>query len=250
MNTKEGSDVKKLSTSDKSMKNLTLVLIILVVLLGILDLILVMIFGLEGEEEQLITPTITPSVVIQTVVPSVVTSTVSIPTPTVEANSYKYVMRDCEIELVAEKSWHATVPGRFGACVALGKDVVPGEFIDFREYNETLIAIVPFTKESDFTPKEFKTSEDYLKSLSTLTNKFDPTKDFLYSKKIISIGGKDATEAKIYSAKLGETTQIFYQGFIGEYIIVWGGKNASQDEDAVREIISSIRFLDQEKNEE
>lgn len=241
---------KELPKSDRSMKNLTIVLIILVILLGILDLILVMLFGLDNEGEQVVSPTLTPTMVSQTDMPSVVTGTVTFPTPTVEANSYKYVMRDCEIELVAEKSWHATVPGRFGACVALGSDVVPGVFTDFREYDETLIAIVPFTEVSDFTPIKTKTSQEYLESLSTLTNKFDPTKDFLYSKKTISIGGKNATEAKIYNAKLGDTTQIFYRGFNGEYIIIWGGKNAQNDEEAIRDIISSIQFLDQEETEE
>jgi len=242
--------VMKLPKSDRSMKNLTIILIILVILLGILDLILVMLFGFDNEGEQVVSPTVTPSVVIQTVMPSVITGTVTVPTPTVEADSYKYVTRDCEIELVAEKTWHATVPGRFGACVALGSDVVPGVFTDFREYDDTLIAIVPFTEDSDFTPNGPKTSEEYLKSLSTLTNKFDPTKDFLYSKKTISVGGKNATEAKIYNAKLGDTTQIFYSGFNGEYIIIWGGKNAVKDEVSIREIISSIQYLDQEETEE
>ena len=95
-----------------------------------------------------------------------------------------------------------------------------------------------------------KASEEYLKSLETLTNKFDPAEDFLYSKKTISIGGKSAIEAEIYNAKLGDTTQIFYKGFNGEYIIIWGGQNTSNDETSVRDIITSVQFLDRETVEE
>lgn len=250
MNNNEKNVVQSVPKPDRSLKNITIILIILVIIFGVLDLILLMVFGLKSEEKGVIIPSIIPTTVVGTVTPSITPSAVISPIPTLEANSHKFVMRDCEIKLVAEKSWYATVSGRFGACVALGKDFVPMYFTDFREYEETLLAIVPFTQDSDFTPQDQRNSEEYLKSLDTLTNKFDPTKDFLYSKKTISVGGKPAIEAKIYSAKLGDTTQIFYQGFNGEYIIIWGGKNADRDESSVREIISSVQFLDQEATEE
>jgi len=212
----------------------------------VLVLIISVSFFLFTKKEQLgdIQPTIAPVVVTPTLSPTIQTTpTNSLPTPTIEAiNKQKYILTDCEIEISADSKWVSSPRGDFSTCGILSTSGTSG-FTSLTNYPGTMIAIIPFTKESVFTPVKQKTYQEYLKNMSTLSGRYDPSRDFLYSQKETQIAGFRAIETQMYSAKLGETKQVFYQGLARQYVIVWGGQTSVEFETEIREILASARPL-------
>lgn len=214
------------------------------IFLGLVFIVLVSFFIFTKKEQPSdIQPTIAP-VATPTLSPTIqATPTNSFPTPTIEAiNKQKYILTDCEIEISADSKWISSPRGDLSACGILSTSGISG-FTSLTNYPGTMIAIIPFTKESIFTPVKQKTYQEYLKNMSTLSGRYDPSRDFLYSQKETQVAGFSAIEAQMYSAKLGETKQVFYQGLARQYVIVWGGQTSIEFETEIREILASARPL-------
>ncbi len=242
----ENNEDNKAKGGELALKRVVIVLLLLLILLLILNGVLIKIFGIPEKRDE-IGPT--PTILNVTEVPPSPTALVIV-SPTLSANTIKYVLADCEIEFLADLGWNATVRGRYGACVTIVKDTPPVLLEDFVKGKETWVSVVPFGKSSDFIKTESQDFESYLDDIETERNKFDPNKEFLYSRQEISLGGRSAIKAEIYSPHLGETRQIFYKGFTGEYVILAGGLDSQESEDAYAKVISSVEYLASVSEEE
>lgn len=164
------------------------------------------------------------------------------PKPTnTDVSLQKYIFPDCEIELLADSQWIPSSSGSLGTCGILSTTVV-GDFSNLTDFEGTLIAILPFLSDSPFAPEKQNNYEEYLDRMNKDTNRYTPTKDFLYSREDYQVDYRPAIIAEIYNAELGMTKQIFYTAFRGEYIILWGGQTSESMEEDVMNVLSSIKF--------
>lgn len=240
------SSIQSDSVNTKKLKSQRIFIVLGILIFLILVLIIWVSFFIFTKKEQLgdIKPTTALVVVTSTLVPTIqATPTNSLPTPTIEViKKQKYILTDCEIEISAGSEWISSPRGDLSTCGILSTSGTSG-FTSLTNYPGTMIAIIPFTQESVFTPVKQKNYQEYLKSMNTLSGRYDPNRDFLYSQKDTQIAGFSAIEAQMYSAKLGETKQVFYQGFTRQYVIVWGGQTSIEFETEIREILASARPL-------
>lgn len=221
----------------------TIILFIVVMFFVLVALVSVLLVLSNTNSDPEVTPTIlpTPTAILPTSTPEVTPTELVSPTPQ-SSSKQKYILTGCEIEITVDPKWVSAPRGELSTCGIFSTEGT-GHFTNLTDYPGTLIAVLPYTAESIFTPEKAKTYQEYLKSLPNQSNRYDPTKDFLYSQTDTKVAGFSAIEAEIYKARLGETKQIFYQGFSRQYVIVWGGQTAVEFEDEVDEIIGSIRQL-------
>lgn len=190
------------------------------------------------------TPLPTRGIVVPTVTPTIIPTVEVLPTVDLSGKQ-KYILADCEIEIALDPKWISSRRGELSTCGMFSTHGV-SQLTTFTDYPGTVIAFIPFTTESVFTPSTQRNQVNYLEYLKRLPNqidRYDPTRDFLYSQKDTTVARFGAVEAEIYKANLGRTNQIFYQGFQRQYVIVWGGQTSEALEDEMREIIGSIRQL-------
>lgn len=221
--------------------------ILLSVVLLIILLIIILVAGLvtlaRQEDKNMNSPTVRPSATVIPTTPITVTPTVELTVSSTEdPQIQKYVFPDCEIELMAKTEWISSPRGEMGTCGILSTTPING-LTNLKDYNGALIAVLPFTADSIFAPAKQKTYREYLDKMEKKINKFNAQKDFLYNEQSITLSSLAATKADIYSARLGETTQVFYTGIRGEYIILWGGMKIEEKEEEVQDTIDSVKYL-------
>lgn len=230
----------------KSRKKLFLVLFsLLIVFCTLLAVAAVIVSQQLDESESQPTPVPTRVVVIPTATPTIAPTVVISPTEDLSRRQ-KYILADCEIEIVLDQKWISSPRGELATC-GMFSTHGSSQFTTLTNYPGTLIAVIPYASESVFTPtvnRNQKTNyNEYLKSLPKESNRFDPNRDFLYSQKDSTVARFSAVEAEIYKAGLGRTNQIFYQGFQRQYVIVWGGQTSEALDSEVQEILGSIKQL-------
>lgn len=231
-------------------------IVLICILLSVLVIILLGVFVVMARQDASnnLPPTPVPSATPfpPTSTPQVTPTQSNVVPTTEEANKQKYILTNCEIEISADSKWVSSPRGELSTCGILSTMGAAG-FTSYTDYSGTMIAVIPFATESVFTPKlhnKQKTYQEYLKNTNNQMNRYRPDQDFLYSQKETKIANFPAIEAQIYKAGLGETKQIFYQGFSGQYVIVWGGQTSAELEVEVREIIASAKQLVEVRTEE
>lgn len=230
---------------DKAKNNKKYILLSVVLLL--IFLIIILVAGLvtlaRQEDKNTNSPTVRPSATVTPTTPITVTPTVELTvTSTEDPQTQEYVFPDCEIELMAKTEWISSPRDEMGTCGILSTTDING-LTSLKNYDGALIAVLPFTADSVFAPVKQKTYREYLDKMETRTNRFNTQKDFLYNEQNITLDSLAAVKADIYSAQLGETTQVFYTGIRGEYIILWGGMKIEGKEEEIQDIIDSVKYL-------
>lgn len=225
----------------KSRTKILILIFALTTLLVVAAISVFIILNQSGTPDVTPTPVPIPATPPPTATPQITPTEVVVPT-TASIGKQKYILTNCEIEISADAKWIPAQRGELSTCGIFSTMGTAG-FTDFADYPGTLIAVVPFTAESPFTPGKTQNYQDYLKNLPTQSSRYNPARDFLYSQKETKIAGFPGIETQIYKAGLGETRQIFYQGFQRQYVIVWGGQTSAEFETEIREIIDSVKQL-------
>lgn len=196
----------------------------------------------KKENEKVPLPSIVPTSTIKlSISPTVEVNGVT-PTPTGTSNNgQKYIFPDCEIELLANTLWIPSSKGSLGTCGILST-VEIDQFTNITDFDGTLIAILPFLSDSPFAPEKVLSTEEYLEKIDKEAKRYSPTRDFLYSREDYQVDFRPAVITEIYKARLGMTKQIFYTGFRGEYIILWGGQTAESQEEEILKVVESIKY--------
>ena len=164
------------------------------------------------------------------------------PTPTENLiNNQKYIFPECEIDLMADSKWTPSTTGYLGTCGILSTKEVTN-FTNLTDFEGTLIAILPFLSDSPFAPEKQTKYEEYLQKIDKDPKRYSPTRDFLYSREDYHVDFRPAVIAEIYNSQLGQTKQIFYSGFRGEYIILWGGKTSETLDEDVMTVLRTIKY--------
>ncbi len=230
--------------NSKSRAKVFLIIFTIIVFLITLGLVVVLLFSAQTDNTQEDLTPVPTAALVPSVTPSV-PPTIAI-SPTLDASGkVKYILNDCEIEVSLEPKWISSPRGQFSTCGIFSTHDA-SQFTNFTNYPGTLIAIIPLDRESIFTPTQLRNKinyEEYLKSLPTEDSRFDPSRDFLYSRKDTNISKFSAIETEIYKSNLGRTNQIFYKGFQKEYVIIWGGQTSESLENDIQEVIANIEQL-------
>lgn len=218
------------------------IFILLIILVLLITLLLIYAYENTEKTDGTIKPTLSPTPTLELSVTNTPIVQDITPTPTLtNSDLQKYVYPDCEIDFQANSLWLPSTAGYLGTCGILSTNGLEN-FTNLTDYEGTLIAILPFLSDSPFAPEKQKNYTEYLEKLPTDSNRYNPTRDFLYSVGDYPLDYKTGKIAEIYNARLGMTNQIFYTGFRGEYIILWGGQTADSLEADVMEIIRTIKF--------
>ncbi len=216
--------------------------ILFLLLLIVIALVYYALSLMEDDNQAVVRPTVIPTSTIKLEVSPTISEGNNTPSPTSSViSSQKYIFPDCEIELLAGSQWISSTKGYLGTCGILSTEEMEG-FWNLTDYTGTLIAILPFLNDSPFAPEKPTTYEDYLERIDKEANRYSPIRDFLYSREDYQVDYRPAVITEIYKAKLGMTKQVFYTGFRGEYIILWGGQTADSMEEDVMNVIESIKF--------
>lgn len=217
--------------------------VILLLLFLILSVLIVYALSLPGNEGQnIVKPSFVPTNTIEVMISPTIIVDNSMPTPTnAIVSGQKYIFPDCEIELQAGSLWSPSTKGYLGTCGILSTEPVK-DFTSFTDFEGTLIAFLPFLNNSVFAPEKQNSYVEYLDKMNKDTNRYNPTKDFLYSKDDYQVDYRPAVITEIYNAKLGMTKQVFYTAYRGEYIIIWGGQTSEALEQEVMNLLSTIKF--------
>ena len=165
-------------------------------------------------------------------------------TPTTEFTGAKYILNDCEIEVIGNDLWRPSPKSTFQACGVLSTEGSDG-FGSFTNYDGTLLAVVPFLSESIFSVQnqQIKDYKDYLSKMQSQPARYNAARDFLYEQEDMEFAGFPAVRATLYRPGLGIAEHIFYKGYQKEYIVIWGGQTSDGLVEEVEKLLESAKRL-------
>lgn len=225
----------------RSKKKYLLILAFLLLILISIVLISIMLLP-EDVKNDSVRPSAIPTITSTVTVSPTVGQGGASPSPTESlVNNQKYIFPDCEIELMADSKWIPSTTGYLATCGILSTEEITN-FTNITDFDGTLIAILPFLSDSPFAPEKQTKYDEYLQKMDKDSKRYSPTRDFLYSREDYQVDFRPAVITEIYNSKLGQTKQLFYTGFRGEYIILWGGKTSDTLDEDVMTVIRTIKF--------
>lgn len=169
-----------------------------------------------------------------------ITPTVSEASPTPSENNYenwqKYILADCQVSLLAPNEW---VPGKRGENNTCGSFSSSPElnFTSFTEAEGVYFVFVQFNADSIFGVKNFRNVAEYMKSFQgSVANKLIEKGEKVIADRIL-------TYAVIERDTLGITYNLFYEQNGKEFVIMWGGKEVTEQIETIDLLLNSIEFI-------
>lgn len=196
--------------------------------------------GTEESEEPIAQPSVTPKAE-----PTVFEASPS-PTPIVTTEPMgvsewpTFVLSSCNLRLKVPEDWVPNRVGELGSCgMYRSTDAV---FSNFDDFPGIVLVVMPMASESIFWDANRGDAASYISTLDKRATSSTTKDRFVESGEVVFIS--QVVQKVVIDRRLtGQSTNLFYESFGKDYVIIWGGQEVESDSEVIDDIIGTMEFL-------